>query len=60
MIQRTAKDKLKDLASKFKAVAVIGARQTGKTILSLLGGKKGRLLNAISLSGTMFFLLFVM
>ncbi len=60
MIQRTAKDKLKDLASKFKAVAVIGARQTGKTILSLLGGKKGRLLNAISLSGIMLFLFFVM
>lgn len=33
MIQRTAKDKLKDLASKFKAVAVTGARQTGKTTL---------------------------
>ena len=33
MIQRIAKDKLKDLASKFKAVAVTGARQTGKTTL---------------------------
>ena len=33
MIQRTAKDKLKDLASKFKAVAVTGARQIGKTTL---------------------------
>ena len=33
MIQRTAKIKLKDLASKFKAVAVTGARQTGKTTL---------------------------
>ena len=33
MIQRAAKDKLKDLASKFKAVAVTGARQTGKTTL---------------------------
>ena len=33
MIQRTAKNKLKDLASKFKAVAVTGARQTGKTTL---------------------------
>jgi predicted AAA+ superfamily ATPase len=33
MIQRSAKDKLKDLASKFKAVAVTGARQTGKTTL---------------------------
>lgn len=33
MIQRIAKNKLKDLASKFKAVAVTGARQTGKTTL---------------------------
>ncbi len=33
MIQRIAKEKLKDLASKFKAVAVTGARQTGKTTL---------------------------
>ena len=33
MIQRIAKDKLKDLAAKFKAVAVTGARQTGKTTL---------------------------
>jgi len=33
MIQRIAKDKLKDLSSKFKAVAVTGARQTGKTTL---------------------------
>lgn len=33
MIQRAAKDKLTDLASKFKAVAVTGARQTGKTTL---------------------------
>jgi len=33
MIQRTAKDKLKDLSSKFKAVALTGARQTGKTTL---------------------------
>ena len=33
MIQRIAKDKLKDLASKFKAVAITGARQTGKTTL---------------------------
>lgn len=33
MIQRIAKDKLKDLASKFKAVAVTGARQSGKTTL---------------------------
>ncbi len=33
MIQRTAKNKLKDLATKFKAVAVTGARQTGKTTL---------------------------
>lgn len=33
MIQRIAKHKLKDLASKFKAVAVTGARQTGKTTL---------------------------
>jgi uncharacterized protein len=33
MIQRIAKDKLKDLATKFKAVAVTGARQTGKTTL---------------------------
>ena len=32
MIQRIAKLKLIDLASKFKAVAVSGARQTGKTI----------------------------
>jgi uncharacterized protein len=33
MIQREAKTKLIDLASKFKAVAVTGARQTGKTTL---------------------------
>jgi len=33
MIQRSAKQKLKDLASKFKAIAVTGARQTGKTTL---------------------------
>ncbi len=33
MIQRIAADKLKDLAAKFKAVAVTGARQTGKTTL---------------------------
>ena len=33
MIQRLAKSKLKDLASKFKVVAIIGARQTGKTTL---------------------------
>ncbi|MBK9190350.1 MAG: ATP-binding protein [Crocinitomicaceae bacterium] len=33
MIQRDAKDKLKNLAAKFKAVAVIGPRQTGKTTL---------------------------
>lgn len=33
MIQRIAKDKLKDLAAKFKVVAVTGARQTGKTTL---------------------------
>ncbi len=33
MIQRVAKDKLLDLASKFKAIAVTGARQTGKTTL---------------------------
>jgi predicted AAA+ superfamily ATPase len=33
MIQRSAKEKLKDLASKFKAVAVTGARQAGKTTL---------------------------
>jgi len=33
MVQRIAKDKLKDLALKFKAVAVTGARQTGKTTL---------------------------
>ena len=33
MIQRIAKVKLIDLASKFKAVAVTGARQTGKTTL---------------------------
>lgn len=33
MIQRTAKNILKDLAFKFKAVAVTGARQTGKTTL---------------------------
>jgi len=31
MIQRIAKNKLKDLAEKFKAVAVTGARQTGQT-----------------------------
>jgi len=33
MIQRIAKDKLKDLASNFKVVAVICVRQTGKTTL---------------------------
>lgn len=33
MIQRIAKVKLIDLASKFKVVAVTGARQTGKTTL---------------------------
>ena len=33
MIQRVAKHKLVDFASKFKAVAVTGARQTGKTTL---------------------------
>jgi predicted AAA+ superfamily ATPase len=33
MIQRTAKDKLIQLANTFKAVAVTGARQTGKTTL---------------------------
>lgn len=33
MIQRIAKNKLQDLATKFKAVAVTGARQTGKTTL---------------------------
>ena len=33
MIQRIAKVKLIDLASKFKAVALTGARQTGKTTL---------------------------
>ncbi|MBX7181945.1 MAG: ATP-binding protein [Bacteroidia bacterium] len=33
MIKRVAEDKLKDLANKFKAVAVTGARQTGKTTL---------------------------
>ncbi len=33
MIQRDATKKLKDLASKFKAVAITGARQTGKTTL---------------------------
>ncbi len=33
MIQRIAKNKLQSLASKFKAVAVTGARQSGKTTL---------------------------
>jgi len=33
MVQRIAKSKLQDLATKFKAVAVTGARQTGKTTL---------------------------
>jgi predicted AAA+ superfamily ATPase len=33
MVQRLAKDKLIDLATKFKAVAVTGARQSGKTTL---------------------------
>jgi uncharacterized protein len=33
MVQRTAKEKLKNLAGKFKAVAITGARQTGKTTL---------------------------
>ncbi|MBK8927294.1 MAG: ATP-binding protein [Crocinitomicaceae bacterium] len=33
MIQRQAIEKLKDLSRKFKAIAVIGARQSGKTTL---------------------------
>jgi len=33
MINRIAKTKLKDSATKFKAVAVVGARQSGKTTL---------------------------
>lgn len=33
MIQRFAKEKLIDLSNKFKAIAVIGARQAGKTTL---------------------------
>lgn len=33
MIQRTAKDKIIELSGKFKAVALTGARQTGKTTL---------------------------
>lgn len=33
MIQRTAKGKLQELATKFKTVAITGARQTGKTTL---------------------------
>lgn len=33
MIKREAEIKLKDLATKFKAIAVTGARQTGKTTL---------------------------
>lgn len=33
MIQRISKEKIIELASKFKAVAVTGARQTGKTTL---------------------------
>ena len=33
MVKRIAKDKLLDLASKFKSVAVTGARQSGKTTL---------------------------
>jgi hypothetical protein len=33
MVQRVAKKKLIDLASKFKAVAVVGPRQSGKTTL---------------------------
>jgi len=33
MVQRLAKNKLLDLAAKFKAVAVTGARQSGKTTL---------------------------
>lgn len=33
MINRIAKNKLIDLSTKFKAVAVTGARQTGKTTL---------------------------
>jgi uncharacterized protein len=33
MVDRVAKVKLKDLTNKFKAVAVTGARQTGKTTL---------------------------
>jgi predicted AAA+ superfamily ATPase len=33
MIERIAKIKLKDLAKKFKAIAVTGARQSGKTTL---------------------------
>ncbi|WP_412465510.1 ATP-binding protein [Pedobacter sp. KLB.chiD] len=33
MIQRVAKNKLKELASKFRVVAVVGPRQSGKTTL---------------------------
>lgn len=33
MIQRLAKDKLIDLSNKFKAIAIIGSRQSGKTTL---------------------------
>lgn len=33
MIQRVAESKLKDLAGKFKSVAVVGPRQSGKTTL---------------------------
>ncbi len=40
MIQRQAKEKLKALAATFKAVAVTGARQTGKTTLVKQAFKK--------------------
>ena len=33
MVERIAQKKLQDLAKKFKAVAVTGARQSGKTTL---------------------------
>ena len=39
MIKREAEIKLKDLATKFKAIAVTGARQTGKTTLVKLQPK---------------------
>ena len=34
MIHRTATEKVKQLASQFKAIAIVGPRQSGKTTLA--------------------------